>query len=700
MTDPGSLGATGLDARPRLRGDVVWLPSEEGVYVRSAQAAMLLRGSSTYRLMSTISPYLTGDHSVSELCAGLPKAQSVAVANLVQALIDRGMAHDFAPPPEAALPPALTALFADQIAFLGHFADDPVARFLSYRSARVVAVGAGEGLHALATGLLRNGLGTLRLSGPAADDPYRRDIEAEASAMDATVEVTDSFDDADVVVYCADEADLALVAELARRCRAAGIRFLPAVLRGQRAVLGPFAGPATAGCWTCAQLRLAANDPPAVAADTWRAIALGPISPDQSAVTGTVSRMIGNAAAFDVFRELSGALPPETRGAVVVQEAVTLEASLSRLIAHPHCPTCAGSGLAAEPPDPDESEQSRYERLAGLIDPRTGIFSEFTDDQLRQSPLPTGRLRVAPPAGYGGVPREFVAFDVETVLRARMSAIRVAVGHYADLLAAVPTRVTRSDELDAPTIRPEQLATWAGLRATGPDERTGWIRAISLVTGEPRYVPAAAAFPNTSWNRECGFEVGPAGIGVGNDPTSAADAGLRNALAYQCLERLLRGQAPVAALDPAALGDDTQLAFLRDCLGHLGHAPVLRLVDDGPVPVVLAGLDQPDESGWRVGVGEDRAEAVRHALTQLLGSVQVATYHDEPVDLGDPLIANLPPVLTPTVVPHAEVGPAGRAALLDHLNDHGHDALFVATTPADVAAIGGYHCGRVLISGR
>jgi bacteriocin biosynthesis cyclodehydratase domain-containing protein len=709
---------TGGDARPRLRGDVIWLRSDEGVYVRSAQSAMLLRGSSTYRLMSAISPYLTGEHSVVELCAGLPRAQSAAVANLVGALLERGMAHDLRQSAQRELPAPLADRFADQLAFLGHFADDPVDRFLAYRTARVVVIGAGHALHAVATGLLGNGLGTLRLAGAAVTDPHRPAIESTAATLAATVEIASAdvdLSDVDLLAYCADETDLALVARLAGRCRAAGVRFLPAVLRGRRALLGPLVGPDRAGCWTCAQLRLAANDPPEVAADTWRSIALGPVTPDPSAPTETVSRMIGNAAAFDVFRELTGALPPDTQGAVLVQDTLTLESGVARLIAHPRCPACAGTGLRAAPAAPDETDESRYERLTALVDHRTGPFAEFTDDALRQSPLPTGRLRVAPPAGPDGAVREFVGFDVQTVLRARLSAARTAVGHYADRLAAVPVRVGVPADLDAPAIGADRLGTWAGLRAAGPDEPTGWLPAVSLLTGERQYVPAGAVFPATRWNSDRVFEAGPAGLGVGADAEAAADAGLLTALAYRALDRMLRGVAAVTALDPDALPDGAEhLTFLRDCLRHLGHSPTLRLIEDGPVPVVLAGFGPPAGSTqpagstpagstpagsvWRVGVAGDRAGAVREALTLLLGGAQLDAYHGGAADLGDPLVADLPPVIAATAPPSGEAAPADRPAILRHLADLGHDALFAVTTPADLASVGGFHTGRVLLA--
>ncbi|GAB3137397.1 hypothetical protein GCM10027290_03060 [Micromonospora sonneratiae] len=671
------------------------------MYVRSAHASMVLRGSTAYQLMSTVSPHLTGEHTVAELCDGLPQPQATAVTNLVQALLDRGMARDFQHEREASLPAAVTARFATQIAFLGHFVDDPVARFRRFRAARVLLVGAGHALHALGTGLLDNGLATVRLTAATAVESQRTALAAAAEPLAAMVVVADTDDVAglDLVVYCADDADLAQVRTLAERCRQAGVRFLPAVLRGRRAVLGPLGEPGPAACWLCAQLRMTANDPVEVAADTWRGMALGRTGTDPSTVTEVVARMMGNAAAFDAFRQLTGVVAPDTAGAVLVQDTVTLESSISPVRPHPHCPVCAGTRTAPTPAgaEPDAgarataSDEEHYRRLSTLVDPTVGVFGQFTDDELRQSPLPTARLRVGPPTALVDGGREFVAFDIETVLQARLGTLRTALGFYADRMATVEVR---QQPPAGSQIAPDRLDTWAGLSL--PD--SGWIRGTSLLTNEDRYVPAAAVFPYTQANRDRAYDRTPAGVGVGPDTDAVTTAGLRSALAYRALDALVRGQVGVAALDPAGLGADGRLGFLRDCLGHLGHRVVLRLVDgDGPVPVVLAAL--ADTPGWHVGYGASRLDAAGQALRNLLGVAQFTAAGDGSApDLGDPLFTGLPLVIEPTRdgVP-AERDPLDRAALLDAVAATG-DAIYVATTPYDLAETNSYLVGRVLLS--
>ncbi|WP_432837569.1 TOMM precursor leader peptide-binding protein [Dactylosporangium sp. CA-092794] len=693
MTTSLSPASTALRARPRLRDDVVWLESDQGVYVRSAHAAMMMRGAGAYRLMTTVSQYLTGEHSLAELCDGLPEGQARAVTSLVGALLERGMARDFQGETGVTLPEPVAERFAAQVAFLGHFTDEPVTRFLSFRTARVLLLGAGHALDAAATGLLRNGLGRLHLPPAAGGDAHRDGIAATARTLGADIATGDAVVGFDLVLYCADEPDLAQVADLARRCLAAGVAFLPAVLREERAVLGPLWRPGTTGCWMCAQLRLTANDPAGLAARLWQDVALGRGPGGESGGTEAVARMIGNAAAFDAFRELTGALEPDTAGAVLVQDPVTLEAGLAPLLAHPRCTLCGEQRRPAPEPPSGLTDEDRYRRLSRLVDQHTGVFARFTDDELRQSPLPTARLRIGP-ADAG---RQLSAFDVETVLQARLAVLRTALGWYADRLAVAPVVRAHAADLDAPAVAPGALDTWAGLTAPEAALPGAWLAATSLLTGERRYVPAAAVFPHGAANRERIFETTPAGLAVGTDAEDVTFAGLRGALAYRALDALVRGTARVTELDPDRLTGQ-RLEFLRDCLGHLGHRPVLRLVDAGaPVSVVLAGLDGPGDPGWRVGFAAGRADAVEHALRDLLGAAQLAAYHGEPADLGDPLLAGLPDRIAAAGEPAPEGAPATRADLLDHLAGTEGDALYVPTTPDDVAEVGGYQTGRILL---
>ncbi|MYR90765.1 hypothetical protein GTY41_39115, partial [Streptomyces sp. SID685] len=53
--------------------------------------------------------------------------------------------------------------------------------------------------------------------------------------------------------------------------------------------------------------------------------------------------MLGNLLAFEVFRLVTGALPAETRGQLVVQDLDSLDVLTEPLLPHPRCPYCSAA---------------------------------------------------------------------------------------------------------------------------------------------------------------------------------------------------------------------------------------------------------------------------------------------------------------------------------------------------------------------
>ncbi|GAB3932213.1 hypothetical protein GCM10027614_00950 [Micromonospora vulcania] len=132
-------GAENLDVRPKLRHDVVFLDAPAGAYLRGPDTAFLIKGKSAFRWLTSLSPYLTGEHTVRQLTASLNQGQQQTVLTLVRALLARGFAKDAGDRTEVAEPVARR--FAPQIEFVDHFVDDPTGRFLRFHDARVVLSG-------------------------------------------------------------------------------------------------------------------------------------------------------------------------------------------------------------------------------------------------------------------------------------------------------------------------------------------------------------------------------------------------------------------------------------------------------------------------------------------------------------------------------------------------------------------------------
>ncbi|TGA92826.1 TOMM precursor leader peptide-binding protein, partial [Streptomyces palmae] len=440
-----------FDICPRLRNDVVFLRVDTGIYLRSAETSCVLKGAGAYEWMSVLAPRMTGEWSIAELCEGLDENRRKTAFGLIRTLLDRGFARDMPQSGPDLLPESVLTAFAPQINFVEHFthADPrtPQELFARFRTARVLVSGAPGGVAAAAVrGLLRNGLAEVVVDDPAWGAEFDAEIAALAgkgvSATVATVPGTpEDLSGYDAVVCAADGAHTAALLDLTRRAHGAepGPRLLPVVVDSRQVVLGPVSGPAGQPCWVCARLRLAANSDPAAAADFWRELALGPVGARPADAQGSaIARdMVGNAVAFEVFRLLTGQLREDDERHAVIQDLATLESRRERVLPHPGCPLDHGSVAVSDvmdTPSAPVDDADAYGKAAVLVSPGTGIMSGWTDDPIKQIPLKTGRVRLAPAGELAAGAREISAFDTDTILVARTRAVRSAVRAYVAAL--------------------------------------------------------------------------------------------------------------------------------------------------------------------------------------------------------------------------------------------------------------------------
>ncbi|MFI6266582.1 TOMM precursor leader peptide-binding protein [Micromonospora sp. NPDC051006] len=701
-------GVQSLEMRPKLRHDVVFLDAPAGAYLRGPDTAFLVKGRSAFRWLTSLSPYLTGEHTLAQLTASLDPGQRQTVLSLVNALLARGFAKDAARRSELAEPVARR--FAAQIEFVDHFADDPTARFQRFHTARVVLAGGGATLLAAASGLLRNGCLQLDLypdDGPTRYGEALRPevaelradgLAAEVRAHAGPVDVTG----ADAVLHCADRTGLPQLAALARACHRDGPLLVPVVWDDERAVLGPTVPSGGTPCWLCAQLRLTAGADPAAAAEFWRQLAVG-AGPDETAPLPEVTaRMLGNAAAFELFRVLTGALGPDTADRVLLLDRSTLEAVREPVLPHPACPVCRNVELPA-PAGPAGSEDETYQRAQALVSPNAGVFTRFVDDPLEQAPLKTARLRL--PGRRG--PRELTAFDVHTVMSARLAAYRVAVrehaARYADPDAGVRATAAELRERGESPVPWTELDTASGALPYDPQRSVHWLPATVLGRPESVWVPAAVALPTSAANGDALAERTVAGAVAADSLDGVIDQGLADALAYHALTAVLRGAAGLGRLGEEELVADDDTAFVVKAAHRFGHQlAVFALPAAAPAHAVLAVTGSTDGEGrdWRLAAGFDPVAARLAAVRDLVGRIQVRHFEGGEADLGEPALADLDPVTLTAGAPSAEPARAAgtdRDAVLATLAGQGISALLVETTPRDIRASGAFRSGVVLL---
>ncbi|MFF0054452.1 TOMM precursor leader peptide-binding protein [Streptomyces microflavus] len=705
--------------RPRIRRDVLFTETPGGVLFHNADGGFHLTGRTAYRFASLVVPHLTGQHRLDELCAGFGPAQRAMAAELVKTLYARGFARDIPATgsgTDAAggegLPEEIAERFAAQIAYVDHYTDDAAVRFARYRTTRVAVLGDDETARWCALSLLRNGCARIGTTTP------HDDVTAEAAGVGAQVDTLPAgpgvswadLDGYDVVVVTGPGAG-ARTHRLLAAGVPEGVTLIPVWPFGRRLVVGPLSTAASTGCWSCALLRLGSNVDPGTAAELWSEAA-GAVPPSGEALSGPVAAMVGNLVGYEIFRLTTGALPAETDGQVLVQDLESLDVMAEPVQPHPRCARCASLDArepAAALPDslalpvaPTVETARDAEALVeelnrvstALVRPYTGIFRRYDDEELTQTPLKLSRVEVA--LG-GGVRRRIAAFDVHHLAGARMRALYAAAEVYVEHVVPLPVPDVPQQALR--TLGPAALTTGGGTGA----EPTAWATATSLITKEPVRVPAAALRPFGPHNRDRAHLASRAGSGAGGSAAEAAGLGLLSALAHDALVRAVRGTTRVSPV--AADGSDPELVFLLKSAANLDIA--VELLDLGEADrtsahaVLAREAEGPSGQGrWAVGAGLSRRTATAAALRDLLGQAQLAA--EDPgaaVDLGDPLVGDL--AAAAIAVGGESVAVEGAEttfeAVLDRLRSAGRDALYAATTPADLPS-GSVATARVLLT--
>lgn len=705
--------------RPRLRRDVLFTQTPGGVLFHNADGGFHLAGRTAYRFASLIVPHLDGGRPLTDICAGLGEPQRAMVAELVGSLVERDFARDTAPAVEPGPSAAVAERFAAQIAYVDHYVDEAAARFARFRSTRVAVLGTGEAARWCVLGLIRNGLAEVAAEQrPATALAEADELTAGGSPAVLSPVAAGALSSYQVLVVTGADAP-ARTHALLRAGLAEGQLLIPAWTFGDRVVVGPRSGGLTAGCLGCALLRLGDTTDPAGAAALLAelaGVAEPAVVPAGGALTGPVAAMVGNLLAYEIFRTVTGALPAETEGQVLIQDLDSLDVVAEPLRPHPRCPRCAGPAagtgadaselrpeeLTVAPAVTVETAREAEELVAGLnrlgdalIRPHVGVFTRYRDEELTQTPLKVTRIEV--PLGAAG-PRAVAAFDVHHLAGARRRGLRTAATLYAE--HAAPPRPVPGLPAQLRRLGPESLVADGGTGVTA-DGVTAWARATSLLTKDEVAVPAAALCPSGAANRDGLVLRGAWGSGAGESAGEAAGHALLSALAHEGLLRAVRGGHGATPARAQPTGDDPEWVFLARSAETLGVAvELLDLGESERSGVSVALAREPGVAArWATGAALTPAGAAVAALRDLLGQVQLGAETGEAPDTGDELLPDLAPGAV-QVSGDAGEGAAGSVTfpvVLERLRAAGRDVLWCDTTPVDLRSAG-LHTARVLLT--
>lgn len=717
------------ELRPRIRQDVVFSQTRTGVLFHNADGGFHFAGKSAYRLASLLVPWFDGTTTVGEICARLPEAHRAMVVGFVSTMTDRGFVRDYPAALSQNVDPAcLAEVFTAQLNYLDHYADEAGRRFMDFRRTRVAVLGDDTAAHWAALSLVRNGLRTVTVQAALERGTGLTAIRAEAAQLtergapaDVQVRPDDAFDTAlDLVGYdfvvCGGGSAAARIHRLVTQGLPEGTRLLPMLRVGGRVVVGPTTSSGIVGCWLCAMLRI--DTAFSESTGLWRRVSL-PASDDDLGTDGVVGAMVGNYAAYEIFRQRTEALEAETVGRVMAQDLESLDMVTVRVAPDPRCPVCAwliqdtaippaplprperrGRSTPIEADD-DAGQMLRLADASRLVNEVAGVFQSFEDDVITQMPLKASRVAFHLP----GVGRHTVdAFDMHHVAGARISAVNAAARQYMEHVG-VPAGLQYATSADHAAVSADSLATYAGVADTGVRR---WTPAVSVATGGVALVPTSAVVPFGPLNEAGSFVATTAGTGVGCTPGQALADALASAITFQAITGVMRGRHHARVVPADSLTADPELAFLAASARNLdAEIEVLDVSLPGLADLSTAVADvRVTATGahfWSAATDGVGRNAVADAMRDALGAAQLALDPaiETSEDQAGALLASFDPATVradgeDAGILAAECGdPAG---IVDALAKLGIDAWAVPR-PAPGLEECGVHVAKVLLAG-
>jgi len=399
----------------------------------------------------------------------------------------------------------------------------------------------------------RRGQSTCRIMVPG--DQWRAPIEEALSSLGIPVTDDGTFR----IVVVRDYLDERLAA-INHECFAEGAAWMLVRPFGRRHWIGPLFAPGKTSCWHCLAWWLTING--------WSASA---VVADLEALTGTTLRLAGVEAAKWLLTGRNGTI----EGRMLELDTGSLVFTDHRLIPRPGCPHC---GAAASLPV----------ELQGIRSPLTGVVARV--EPIREWP----GLVV-----YTGQSSQKVAIDgtgsayhcsPQTTFGVGETSGRAATICLAEAVERFSVRFQGDEPIVAGS--PRQL----GARAVGPaglllpatddpDATIGWAEAMSLISGDQRFLPAGYVYLGYDSAR---FEADTNGCAAGVTLEAATTTALlelieRDGVALWWYNRSRRPAVDLDAIRSRRI--DAALAVAGEC-GKRAH--VLDLTTDFGVPVCVA----------------------------------------------------------------------------------------------------------------
>lgn len=624
-----------------------------------------------------------------------------------------------------------------ELQLFAHYHPDPDGCRRRLRSSRVVVCGSGGLMTTIQRDLRAAGVGRVDLlSVPAGID--RGTVAAELRGVDLTIVCTASPRDPLAHVI----NDIALSERLV---------WLPLVLFGASAFIGPLFVPGDGPCQECVWGREQANwADPDVTRLYFDRLARDHGSLELYGSLPAFEALTSQWAVLEVTKALSRFTVPLLLGSLLRVEFLRAGTELHRVVRLPRCPGCSPTvrpagqrpALRAVVMMRSLNVKAALGRAMPLVDERFGVVHQLVVHEIGPSdpPLFYCTARLAGTQGFSDVGAARLnggaGGDAETAM---IGALGEALERYSIALYRESDLVRGTyDALATDAVDPRRLVFYSEEQYAWPhfpyvpiepSQTLSWIVGRSLVDGRDRLVPAARVYTPYRAPR-------PAELIMQSTSTGAAchvdrDRATLCAL-YECVERdavtiawLNRLALPTIAFDELA---DDELDDTKTRLTRKGFRPVLLdATSDFPLATVVCVLNGPSDDVPAIAVGAATHGSLRRAaLKAVVESAHtwfwihtrhleagVPRFREDFADIttldrhsllyGDPRMRPRLAFFTDEVPPRVRERKAELRAALPRIEDDpatelarcvdalarvGLDAIVVDVTPEDVRAAG------------
>ncbi len=647
--------------RPRFHTDAFYMPTADGVYLRSNRSHLTIKGKAIYHWLESLVPYFNGRYELEEITGDLDTDRKAMVTNLVETLLNNHFLSDASLDQPHTLSKEELDTYASEIAFIESFQASAAQRFETFRQMRVLVVGSGVAFSACIRACLHGGLKHLVMIRTAEKsalsvsstldesqlflprDPSQSLEEVSPPHWERRGEVLDAIRPFDAILHISDHPMLARVRLLNELCVEQQKIFLPACFLQGRAWVGPLVKPGSEGCWECAWHRLRSNIQEVEALPLYALVD----QPD-----GALDRLFAfpsaaiaaNQLVFTFFKLVAQADPFDTASQMSSIDLETLSCKSYQILPHFSCQSCQHPLVTTQASFIEQIEQlERREPLerttfsreaACCFNDQLGIFCSIGEGNFEQIPLAVCKVKISNPTALPGCAQgQSVIATSLSFQDARQRSTQKACEVYAARAVNPRRLVMRVSEPDL-VLPPESFLT-TGL----PSIVESWSWALHLQVRKPYLVPAPLAFPSL-WSVESPESV-ERGIGSGMSWLEALGQALLDWACYLTIAQFHDRQQPYPKVDLHAISWESEDEHFLSLLTTAGALPDVYDVT-GPLGVPTFAICTREQSIAYVS-HYDRVQALSSGLERALRRfqshyAQQSEYDVEPVPLLVPAL--------------------------------------------------------------